>query len=96
MSPVILNKRKSYYEILEATQKGDSNITAWFVWFLQALNESLDQTLKRIEMTLLKSKFWQAFQTWIYMRDSAKFKIGCLMVEKMALSMESVLHNIRK
>ena len=73
MSPVILNKRKSYYEILEATQKGDSNITAWFVWFLQALNESLDQTLKRIEMTLLKSKFWQAFQTWIYMRDSAKF-----------------------
>ena len=61
MSPVILNKRKSYYEILEATQKGDSNITAWFVWFLQALNESLEQTLKRIERTLRKSTFWQVF-----------------------------------
>lgn len=29
MSPVILNKRKSYYEILEATQKGSSDITDW-------------------------------------------------------------------
>ncbi len=36
MSPIILNKRKSYYEILE-------------------------QTLKRIERTLLKSSFWQTF-----------------------------------
>lgn len=61
MSPVILNKRKSYYEILEATQKSDSDITDWLLWFLQALNESLEQTLKRIERTLLKSTFWQVF-----------------------------------
>lgn len=61
MSPVILNKRKSYYEILEATQKDGSDITAWLLWFLQALNESLEQTLKRIERTLLKSTFWQVF-----------------------------------
>ncbi|NAR30856.1 DUF4172 domain-containing protein [Acinetobacter haemolyticus] len=61
MSPVILNKRKSYYEILEATQKGSSDITDWLLWFLQALNESLEQTLKRIERTLLKNTFWQAF-----------------------------------
>lgn len=61
MSPIILNKRKSYYEILEATQKGNSDITAWLLWFLQALNESLEQTLKRIEWTLLKSTFWQRF-----------------------------------
>ncbi|MFV5367378.1 Fic family protein [Acinetobacter junii] len=61
MSPVILNKRKSYYEILEATQKSDSDITDWLLWFLQALNESLEQTLKRIERTLRKSTFWQVF-----------------------------------
>ncbi|ENX00360.1 hypothetical protein F900_02030 [Acinetobacter modestus] len=61
MSPIILNKRKSYYEILEATQKGGSDITDWLLWFLQALNESLEQTLKRIERTLLKSTFWQVF-----------------------------------
>ena len=61
MSPVILNKRKSYYEILEATQKGGFDITAWLLWFLQAFNDSLEQTLKRIERTLLKSTFWQIF-----------------------------------
>ncbi|WP_151830566.1 Fic family protein [Acinetobacter junii] len=61
MSPVILKKRKSYYEILEATQKSDSDITDWLLWFLQALNESLEQTLKRIERTLRKSTFWQVF-----------------------------------
>lgn len=61
MSPVILNKRKSYYEVLEATQKGDANITAWLIWFLEALNESLEQTLKRISRTLLKSNFWKKY-----------------------------------
>ncbi|WP_168391266.1 Fic family protein [Acinetobacter indicus] len=61
MSPVILNKRKSYYEVLEATQKGDSNITEWLVWFLEALNESLEQTLKRINRTLFKSNFWKKY-----------------------------------
>ena len=61
MSPVILSKRKRYYEVLEATQKGDSNITAWLLWFLNALNESLEQTLTRIQRTLLKSRFWSTF-----------------------------------
>lgn len=61
MSPVILNKRKSYYEILEQTQKNDSNITAWLVWFLDTLNDSLDTTLKQIQRTLFKSQFWQKF-----------------------------------
>lgn len=61
MSPIILQKRKSYYDILEATQKSDSDITDWLAWFLQALNESLEQTLQRIERTLLKNKFWQNY-----------------------------------
>lgn len=61
MSPVILNKRKSYYDILEQIQKGKSDVTAWLSWFLQALDESLEQTLKRIERTLVKSAFWQKF-----------------------------------
>lgn len=73
MSPVILQKRKSYYDILETTQKNDSDITDWLAWFLQALNESLEQTLQRIERTLLKNKFWQDYFDRIFMRDSARF-----------------------
>jgi Fic family protein len=43
MSTAILNKRKSYYEILEQTQKNDSDITDWLVWFLDTLNDSLEK-----------------------------------------------------
>jgi Fic family protein len=61
VSPVILNKRKSYYEILEQTQKNDSNITNWLVWFLDTLNDSLETTLKQINRTLFKSQFWHKY-----------------------------------
>jgi Fic family protein len=61
ISPSILNKRKSYYEILEQTQKSNSDITNWLIWFLDTLNDSLDTTLKQIQRTLLKSQFWQKF-----------------------------------
>lgn len=61
ISPSILNKRKSYYEILEQTQKSNSDITNWLIWFLDTLNDSLDTTLKQIQRTLLKSQFWQRF-----------------------------------
>ena len=55
ISPSILSKRKSYYETLEETQKNDSNITDWLVWFLDTLNNSLETTLKQINRTLFKS-----------------------------------------
>ena len=61
MSPVILNKRKSYYEILEQSQKNDSNITDWLVWFLDTLNDSLETTLKQINRTVFKSQFWYKY-----------------------------------
>lgn len=54
MSTAILNKRKSYYEILEQTQKNDSDITDWLVWFLDTLNDSLEKTLAQISRTLFK------------------------------------------
>lgn len=61
MSPVILNKRKSYYEILEQSKKNDSNITNWLVWFLDTLNDSLETTLKQINRTVFKSQFWYKY-----------------------------------
>jgi Fic family protein len=32
----VLNQRESYFEIIETTQAGNSDITAWLVWFLKA------------------------------------------------------------
>jgi len=59
MSVAILERRSSYYGILEQSQKGDTDITAWLVWFLETLAASLRQVLADIEQTLQKTRFWQ-------------------------------------
>lgn len=68
MATTILENRKSYYEILEASQKfpeildGKIDITAWLRWFLQCLLTSVDKALAQIDLTLAKTKFWQTHQ----------------------------------
>ncbi len=59
MSVSILANRTSYYEILDKTQKGDLDITAWIVWFFNTLNETFNEALNEIEKTVFKSNFWR-------------------------------------
>ena len=42
MSAQIRQERKAYYDILEATQKGDLDITPWLEWFLGCLGRAFD------------------------------------------------------
>ncbi|MBF7144276.1 MULTISPECIES: Fic family protein [Pseudomonas] len=60
MSASILEDRAGYYRILEASQKGSLDITAWLQWFLSTLLKSLEQALARIDRVLAKARFWQA------------------------------------
>jgi len=41
MSNQILVERKKYYEVLEITQQGTTDITEWLVWFLSCLENAL-------------------------------------------------------
>ncbi|WP_341961379.1 Fic family protein [Pseudomonas sp. RC10] len=59
MSASILNTRQDYYQILEATQRGDVNLTSWLVWFLETLLDTLKQAMQRIDRVLAKARFWQ-------------------------------------
>lgn len=59
MSASILEDRKGYYQILESTQKGLMDITAWLQWFLQTLLRSLEQAQQRIDRVLIKARYWQ-------------------------------------
>jgi Fic family protein len=59
MSVGIMANRKSYYEILEQTQKGNLGITQWLVWFFDTLNETFDEVLKEIDRTVFKTNFWR-------------------------------------
>ena len=59
MSASILADRAGYYRVLEQSQKGDLDITAWLSWFLQTLLDSLEQALLRIDRVLGKARFWR-------------------------------------
>lgn len=59
MAASIMENRKSYYDILESTQKGGLDITGWLNWFLVTLRETFDSSLSKIELVLQKARFWQ-------------------------------------
>ncbi|MFI3296159.1 MAG: Fic family protein [bacterium] len=59
MSNQIQKERKEYYQILESTQKGDNNITAWITWYLECLQRALNATDEILESILAKAKFWE-------------------------------------
>ena len=65
MSAQIRIERKQYYEILENTQKGSSDITGWIVWFLKCLINAIDSTEETLSRVLFKAEFWNLHSTTI-------------------------------
>ena len=59
MSSQIRIQRKQYYEILEKTQKGTSEITNWILWFLECLKNSFESTSELLSKILIKAEFWK-------------------------------------
>jgi Fic family protein len=59
MSAQIRHERDSYYDILEATQKGDLDITAWLEWFLNCLDRAFDRADTILAAVLAKARFWK-------------------------------------
>ncbi|MDP4953886.1 MAG: Fic family protein, partial [Flavobacteriales bacterium] len=63
MSAQIRVERKQYYEKLETTQKGNSDITEWILWFLQCLIDAIDSTDGTLSKVLHKAEFWKIHST---------------------------------
>lgn len=59
MSAQIQAERNKYYDILESTQKGNLDITAWLIWFLDCLMRSMEQTDETIKKTMARAQFWE-------------------------------------
>ena len=59
MSAQIRIERPAYYAILEATQKGDLDITAWIEWFLGCLDRAFDGAEIILASVLTKARFWE-------------------------------------
>ncbi|WP_366657211.1 Fic family protein [Fodinicurvata sp. EGI_FJ10296] len=62
MSAQIRGERKAYYDILEATQKGGLDITAWFEWFLACLDRAIDGAEHTLSTVLRKARVWEAIR----------------------------------
>ena len=58
-SAQIQRERKAYYDILERTQKGSMDVTAWLAWFLDTLHRAVDQAQYTLDAVLTKARFWQ-------------------------------------
>jgi Fic family protein len=65
MSAQIRTDRKQYYEVLEKTQKGDSDITEWVLWFLDCLQGAIKATYEVLQRVLEKAEFWKIHSTTI-------------------------------
>lgn len=58
MSAEIRKQRKSYYDILEKSQKSGLDITNWLECFLDCLKAALIHTEKMVSTVLQKAAFW--------------------------------------
>lgn len=59
MSAQIRLERADYYAILERTQKGDLDITAWLDWFLACLDRAFDGAETTLGAVMRKARFWE-------------------------------------
>ena len=60
LSAQIRLERKSYYDLLEHTQRGDLDLTPWLEWFLECLGRAIDTAEATLGEVLRKARFWEA------------------------------------
>src|SRR5207237_8571430 len=61
MSAQIRQERATYYDILEKTQKGTTEITPWMNWFLGCLGRAIEGAQATLAAVLSKARFWATF-----------------------------------
>ena len=59
MSSQIRAERADYYDVLERTQRGTTDVTRWMTWFLACLGRSIDAAGTALAAVLAKARFWE-------------------------------------
>ena len=59
MSAQIEAERRTYYEVLEESQKGGLDITPWLRWFLECLGRALTRAEGTLAAVLRKAQVWK-------------------------------------
>ena len=63
MSAQIRLERDDYYAVLERTQKGALDVTAWQNWFLNCLGRAIEGADLTLGAVMGKARFWRRFAT---------------------------------
>lgn len=82
MSAQICLERKDYYVILERTQKGGLDITAWLRWFLGCLDRAFDGADAILANVLRKARFWEAMASQPLNERQRRWSTACWMASK--------------
>ncbi|HLG95508.1 MAG TPA: Fic family protein [Bryobacteraceae bacterium] len=78
MSSQIREERTAYYDILERTQRGTTDITPWMEWFLGCLGRAIDGAQSALAGVLAKARFWERFQD-VQLNDRQRLVINRLL-----------------
>ncbi|MEO6875096.1 MAG: Fic family protein [Opitutaceae bacterium] len=79
MSTQIESEKKAYYDALEQTQKGDTDITGWLVWFLSCLDRALTQAEHALASILQKSSTWERINAGVSVSERQRTVINALL-----------------
>ncbi len=59
MSAQIREERGEYYRILEQTQQGTMDVTAWMEWFLGCLTRAIEGAQAALSSVIEKARYWE-------------------------------------
>ncbi len=59
MSAQIRLERNAYYDQLERTQKGGTDVTDWLIWFLACLHRAIHGAQDLLAAVMDKARFWE-------------------------------------
>jgi Fic family protein len=59
MSAQIRTERSAYYDQLEQTQKGETDVTEWVLWFLACLDRAIRGADSVLAAVVAKAQFWE-------------------------------------
>ncbi len=59
MSAQIREERDGYYAILERTQQGTMDVTAWMQWFLACLTRAIENAHRTLSGVIEKARYWE-------------------------------------
>lgn len=74
-----IEKHKSeYYDLLEACQKGNGNITNWVIWFLNRIEDAAKNSMIRLDKIRQSTIFWDNYRHHAFNERQRKLLIRLL------------------